>query len=197
MKKNTKIKLIALNLFLLSNAALAASGNKDMKVSATVEKGCVVSASPYNFGDIKSSILFEISGTLTMQCSKGMQVVITGSDLNNPGAINGPRMWHENAKSDLRNSRIRYSVLTKNVQDNSDLQVIKHPRANSIWNYRDATFDYRFIVKFLTGNMSVLPMVAAINSDIGINLSDTVVPFNNMLLLPGNYSDTFTYTLTF
>ena len=64
MKKNTKIKLIALNLFLLSNAALAASGNKDMKVSATVEKGCVVSASPYNFGDIKSSILFDFIMTI-------------------------------------------------------------------------------------------------------------------------------------
>lgn len=197
MNKNKKLLLMSA-LGVLSFNSFAASTPAELKVSAKVTAGCIVSAQDISFGDLQvsqsnRSIQAIVQAPLTLQCSKGINIQLTGSDTNNPYFIYGPRLWLEGATKDARETRIRYGVYLNNVITNSDITVIKPAKDNYLWTVGG---DYNFNFKINTSEKIDLPIYGELLDHLGITDS-TNYPLDLFSVKPGNYTDDFVYTLTF
>lgn len=170
------------------------SANIDVKANAV--SGCVIHANSFNFSDalvLHSST----NGNMTLQCSKGVSVRINGADKNNPALYNGPRMWITGATTDKLETRIRYGIFTDTVVSTPDFEVISHPLNKYIWNYSTGPTDFSLRLKMITGNSIVLPLNAKVLESRGVTTDTTNIDFDSKKIIPGDYSDDFTYILTF
>lgn len=170
------------------------TANIDVKANAV--SGCVIKANPFNFSDtlvLHSST----NGNMTLQCSKGISVRINGTDKNNPALYNGPRMWRVGETTDKPETRIRYGIFSDTIVSTPDFEVISHPLNKYIWNYSSGSNNFSLNIKMITGNAVVLPFNAKVLESRGVTSGETNIDFNSKKILPGDYTDDFTYTLTF
>ena len=198
MKINKTLLLIsALGAFSLNSFAISTPA--EIKVSAKVTSGCIVSAQDISFGDLQvsqsnRSIQAIAQAPLTLQCSKGTNIQLTGSDKNNPGFSYGPRLWLEGATKDERETRIRYGVQMNNVTTNSNISVTKAAKFHYLWNVAG---DHHFNFKINTSNQVVLPIYGQLLDHWGITAGSTSYPLDLFSVKAVNYTDDFVYTLTF
>jgi hypothetical protein len=193
-------KLLFISLFsAVSLNSIAASNTENIKVTALVQAGCIVSAQDISFGDLQvsqsnRSIQAIAQAPLTLQCSKGTNIQLTGSDKNNPGFVYGARLWLEGATKDERETRIVYGVQMNNVTTNSNISVTKAARNHYLWNVAG---NHHFNFKINTSNQVVLPIYGQLLDHRGITADSTIDPLDLFSIKPGNYTDDFVYTLTF
>lgn len=195
--KIEKILLIS-GLSIVSLNSMAASTSSEFKVGATVNAGCIVSAENINFGELQVSqsnryIKKIADAPLTIQCSKCINIQLTGSSINNQSFYLGPKLWLDGSTTDLRQTRIRYGVQMNNVQTNDDITITKAARYNYLWN---VSCDHHFNFKIKTSNKVVLPIYGQLLDHIGISDTNNA-PLDLFTIKSGNYTDTYTYTLTF
>lgn len=164
------------------------ASNSDLKVTANVEAGCVINASNFHFADLNfiDGSLQETPGTLDLQCSKDTNIVISQSSLNYSHNYVHGLLKHNTKTGTGTTMRLLLNVIGS--VDNNDMVFIRRPYKNFLGRNYSAQENYSMTVKFLTNNNYTF--------NINANLGGIYEDFNSKIV-PGDYSETLTYTFKF
>lgn len=181
-------------LSIISNA----EEQSNIKITANLNSGCQINANNISFGVVEEMYKI-VAAPMNIRCSKNVVADIRGSDKNNPTPYWGPRMWRVGASSDRPETRIRYAVSTYAIESNKDIEVIKMPHVNYLWHYISGNgSDYNLVIKFLSGENTVLNFNGVIEQySAGTTQSTNLILFNSKEIIPGEYTDDFTYNVNF
>lgn len=175
------ITMLGLGFLGVTAMAQSSQPSSSFDVSANVMSGCAISGTDFNFADAKFDDLNKsVNGSIYLQCSKGVEVLLSRTSFHGTGANSGQMRL----ESDSLVGFIQYQLFTTSVANNSDMTVTARPAYEYLGTYDSVgKRDHRLGIKLITGNKVTLPIRATYSS--------------SSFTLPGKYSDTATYTVTF
>lgn len=188
-----KLILIPLIIGLSITAVNAASTNKNMKISANIQKGCVISAENISFGDV-NTLAKLAKNNVTLNCSRGTTVNIALIGQTNPDGyrltfmtIGGKKMSASGNKDRDFSEGIQYSSEIHHLlSDNLTYKITRRPNADVLGQKLGTEYDHSMDVLITSAQPAV------------ININNYITNNNQLKrLIPGNYFDNLTYRITF
>ncbi len=167
-----------------------ANGNKNIKVTANVNRGCSVSANDIHFGSNTKKVV----NTLVINCSKGTSLNLALIGQTNPDGyrltfmtIGGKKMSASGPVDRDFSEGIQYSSEIPNIpSENSTFIITRRPLSDVLGSLTLTGFNHTMDLKITSSEPAVL------------NINNYITKNNQLMrLIPGDYFDNLTYKVTF
>jgi hypothetical protein len=170
-----------------------ANGNKNIKVTANVNRGCSVSANDIHFGS-NIFLIKKVVNTLVINCSKGTSLNLALIGQTNPDGyrltfmtIGGKKMSASGPVDRDFSEGIQYSSQIQNIpSENSTFIITRRPLDDVLGSLTLTGFNHTMDLKITSSEPAVL------------NINNYITKNNQLMrLIPGDYFDNLTYKVTF